>query len=175
MSNELANPDDDRLAKFDPKVKFYLWLQVAVVLCATMVGILVLPLWLALGPVWANLYFPSIEARLTKRSLVYRHGVWFRQEMSIPLDKIQDVSMHTGPILDAFGLATLKVDTAGGGQAGSSAVLTGVMDAEAFRAEVIARRDALYSVPKPAADDLALLGEIRDSLVRIEGLLATRR
>lgn len=85
-----------------------------------------LPFWAIFGHFWANLYFPSIEARLTERSLIYRHGVWFRQEMSIPLDKIQDVSLHHGPILDAFGLATLKVETAGGGQQGSSATLIGV-------------------------------------------------
>ena len=178
MSSELATHDaaapGDLLATFDPKVKVYLILQVAAILAATMIGILFLPFWVFLGPVWANLYFPTIEARLTQRSLVYRHGVWFRQEMSIPLDKIQDVSLHSGPILDAFGLCTLKVDTAGGGQAGSSAVLTGVRQAEAFRTEVIARRDALSSGPKPAVDELALLRDIRDSLVRIEGSLGSR-
>lgn len=162
----------DVLAKFDPKVKVYLWFQVAFILCATMVGILVLPVWLFAGPFWANLYFPTIEARLGARSLVYRHGVWFRQEMSIPLDKIQDVSLHTGPILNALGLATLKVDTAGGGQAGSSAVLTGVMDAEGFRAAVIERRDALTAGAKSALDDdIVLLTDIRDSLRRIEARL----
>lgn len=169
---DLASPASDVLADFDPKIKFYLVLQVAFILCATMAGIVVLPLWAILGPLWANLYFPSIEARLTPLSLVYRHGVWFRQEMSIPLDKIQDVSLHTGPILNALGLATLKVDTAGGGQAGSSAVLTGVRDAEGFRAAVIARRDALHGGPKAAGDDGATLREIRDSLLRIERLLA---
>ncbi len=166
-----ASPDDsaDVLARFDPKVKVYLWLQVAFILCATGVGILFLPFWLVLGPFWANLYFPTIEARLGSRSLVYRHGVWFRKEMSIPLDKIQDVSLHTGPILNAFGLSTLQVDTAGGGQAGSSAVLQGVMNSEAFRAEVIARRDRIASGARPsAAEDVALLREIRDSLHRLE-------
>ncbi len=167
----MSTTDDDVLASFDPKVKFYLWFQVAAILAFTMVGLLLLPLWLVLGPVWANLYFPTIEARLTARGLVYRHGVWFRQEMSIPLDKIQDVSLHTGPILNAFGLATLKVDTAGGGQAGSGAVLTGVRDAESFRAEVIARRDALTSVTKPGGGDPDTLREIRDSLLRIEALM----
>lgn len=167
----MSPSDDDILAQFDPKVKFYLWFQVASVLAFTMVGLLALPLWLVLGPVWANLYFPTIEARLTPRGLVYRHGVWFRQEMSIPLDKIQDVSLHTGPILNAFGLATLKVETAGGGQAGSGATLVGVRDAEGFRASVIARRDALATGPKPGGADAPVLLEIRDSLLRIEALL----
>jgi putative membrane protein len=103
---------------------------------------------------------------------VYSHGVWFRQEMNIPLDKIQDVSLHHGPVLDALGLATLRVETAGGGQQGSNATLIGVRDAEAFRAAVIARRDAITAAPKPAAPDEDLLREIRDVLVRIESKLA---
>lgn len=158
-------------ATFDSKVKIYLFLQVGFILAATMVGLLALPLWVIVGPFWANLYFPTIQARLGDRSLVYSHGVWFRQEMNIPLDKIQDVSLHHGPILDALGLATLRVDTAGGGQAGSNATLIGVRDAEAFRAAIIARRDAITLQAKPASADEDLLREIRDVLVRIEAKL----
>lgn len=164
----------DILATFDPKVRVYLVLYVAGMLTATMVGILALPLWVLVGPFWANLYFPTIEARLGERSLIYRHGVWFRSEMNIPLDKIQDVSLHHGPVLDALGLATLKIETAGGGQAGSSAVLIGVRDAEAFRANIIQRRDVITLAPKPGPAEDDLLREIRDSLLRIEAALGRR-
>jgi membrane protein YdbS with pleckstrin-like domain len=163
MTTELSAREGDILAVFDPKVKVYLWLQIAIACGVTMVGLVLLPPWLILGPFWANLYFQSIEARLTERSVVYRHGIWFRKEMSIPLDKIQDVSLHTGPILNAFGLATLQIDTAG------------VKDAEGFRAAVINRRDALHGGPRTAeSEDLVLMREIRDSLRRIEGHLAQR-
>lgn len=163
-------------AEFDPKLKVYLVLQVAAILCGTIVGILFLPIWAFAGPMWANAYFPTIQAKLTDRALLYTHGIWFRQEMSIPLDKIQDVSLHHGPILDAFGLSTLRVETAGGGQAGSAAVLSGVVDAAAFRSAVIARRDSITAAPRVegADGDDALLTDIRDSLVRIEALLAAR-
>jgi uncharacterized membrane protein YdbT with pleckstrin-like domain len=161
-------------ATFDPKLKVYLVLYVAGLMTATVVGLLALPFWVVIGPFWASSYFPTIRANLTDRALVYTHGIWFREEMSIPLDKIQDVSLHHGPVLDAFGLSTLRVETAGGGQAGSAVVLTGVVDAAAFRTAVIARRDRLASGPAPKVDDDQLLREIRDSLVRIEGLLAAR-
>lgn len=166
---------DDVFATFDEKLRIYLVLYVGSVMAATVAGLALLPFWIVLGPFWANLYFPSIEARLTGRSLVYRHGIWFRQEMSIPLDKIQDVSMHHGPVLDWFGLARLRVETAGGGQAGSAATLIGVVGAAEFRSAIIARRDALVGAPRPVGEDLALLTEIRDSLHRIEGLLARER
>lgn len=159
-------------AQFDPKMKVYLVLQVAAVLCATVMGIVAVPLWVVLGPIWAHLYFPTIQARVSDRALLYSHGVFFRQEMSIPLDKIQDVSLLHGPLLDAFGLCTLKVETAGGGQTGSAAVLVGVRDAATFRSVVIARRDAITAAGRPSADDeVALLRDIRDSLVRIEARL----
>lgn len=170
-----AQASSDVLANFDPRVKVYLWLQVAAILAATGVGLLALPFWAVLGPIWANLYFPTIEARLSDRALVYRHGVWFRQEMSIPLDKIQDVSLHTGPILNALGLSTLKVETAGGGQTGSSAVLVGVMGSEDFRSEVIRRRDHIAAGGKSIeSGELELLREIRDSLKRLETLMASK-
>lgn len=165
--------EPDLLAQFDPKLKVYLVLQVAFVLGFTLVGLLALPVWAILGPVWASMYFPTIEARLTQRGLVYCHGVWFRQEMNIPLDKIQDVSLHHGPILDAFGLSTLRVDTAGGGQAGSNATLVGVRDAERFRAAIIARRDAIALGHAPHPED-NVLHEIRNTLLRIEEHLSRR-
>ncbi len=162
-------------ARFDPKMKVYLVLQVAAVLAATMVGIAALPFWAILGPIWAQMYFPTIQARLSDRALLYSHGVFFRQEMSIPLDKIQDVSLSHGPLLDALGLSTLRVETAGGGQTGSAAVLVGVRDAAEFRAAVIARRDAVAANPRGGADDeLALLRDIRDALVRIEEKLGSK-
>ena len=159
-------------AKFDPKLKIYLVLQVAAVMGVTLVGLLALPAWALLGPAWAHFYFPTITATLTDRALLYSHGVLFRQEMSIPLDKIQDVSLMHGPLLDAFGLCTLRVETAGGGQQGSAAVLVGVRDAAEFRSAVIARRDAAATQGKAtAATEIEILREIRDALVRVEARL----
>jgi hypothetical protein len=61
------------------------------------------------------------------------------------------------------------VETAGGGQTGSAAVLVGVKDAAEFRAAVIDRRDALTgAATAEASDELALLREIRDVLIRLE-------
>lgn len=162
-------------ASFDRMLKLYLVLQVAVACMVSVVGLVVLPLWLVVGPVWVHFYFPTIQARLTERSLTYSHGVFFRREMSVPLDKIQDLSLLHGPLLDMLGLCTLKVDTAGGGQTGSAIVLTGVRDAVAFREAVIARRDALTESPKTPAADSAILEQIRDALLRIEARLDGRR
>lgn len=162
------------VAEFDPKVKLYLVLRVAATLTATGVGLVALPFWLVLGPIWASYYFQSMVARLTDRSLEYSHGVWFRQETSVPLDKVQDLSLLHGPVLNALGLSTLRIDTAGSSTPGAAAAsLAGVINAAAFRDEVLRRRDALQGRPAPAAPapDAGELREIRDSLRRIEALL----
>ena len=166
-------------ARFDEKLQLYLVLQVAGAMCATVFGVILLPIWLVAGPMWAARYFKSIEARVTERSLEVRAGVWFRRETSVPLEKIQDLSLLHGPLLNALGLATLRIDTAGGAATpgASAAELIGIIDAARFRDEVLARRDALVakgpSAPAPAVDPTLL--EIRDALLRIEGLLAGGR
>ena len=167
------------VAVFDEKVKLYLVLRVAATLAATGVGLVVLPFWLVLGPIWASAYFRSMVARLTDRSLEYSHGVWFRQETSVPLDKVQDLSLLHGPVLNALGLSTLRIDTAGSSTPGAAAAsLAGVIDAARFRDEVLRRRDALQGRGQPAqvsgtaeAPSAPELREIRDSLQRIEALL----
>jgi uncharacterized membrane protein YdbT with pleckstrin-like domain len=164
---------DNVRARFDPKVQLYIWLQIAGLMCATLFGVLALPLWILIGPYWAPRYFATIEARLGARSIEYVHGIWFRSELSIPLDKIQDVSLHHGPILDALGLATLKIETAGGGQTGSGAVLHGIVGAAEFRSAILARRDALTASAHAPLVEAELLREIRDALHRIEARMAS--
>ncbi|MBL8614154.1 MAG: PH domain-containing protein [Deltaproteobacteria bacterium] len=165
-------------ARFDEKLQLYLVLQVAGAMCATVFGVLLLPVWLVVGPMWAARYFKTLEARVTERSLEVRGGVWFRRETSVPLDKIQDLSLLHGPLLNALGLATLRIDTAGGAATpgASAAQLIGIIDAARFRDEVLARRDGLAAkgaAAAPAVDPTLL--EIRDALLRIEGLLAGGR
>ncbi|MFZ5478835.1 MAG: PH domain-containing protein [Myxococcota bacterium] len=170
MSEPLAR------ATFDPRVRTYLVLYVATVLCGTFVGVLALPLWIVVGPWWASRYYASMEAYLTERSLVYKHGVWFRQELNIPLDKIQDLALLHGPVLDRLGLATLRLDTAGAAHPGAaSANLIGVVDAAAFRTRVIERRDALAAGAEPVRSDGDVLRQMLATLERIEALLARPR
>ncbi len=164
-------------AFFDPKVKIYLFLNVGIMLSASVVGLLLIPIWLIVGPYWAKRYYESMEARVEGRNFQYRHGVWFRQETSVPLEKIQDLSLLHGPLLDSLGLATLRVDTAGSAHPGSaSASLVGVIGAETFRNAVLQARDegerqlASKGAVVPG-NELEELQKIRATLERIERLL----
>ena len=167
-------------AEFDNKVKMYwfwqgVWLHV--ILVFALIGIVSLPAWL-LGGWWlVNKRYEEMSATLTETSIHLRKGFITRIEKTIPLEKIQDLGMRTGPLLNMFGLASIQIETAGGsGQQGSDMVLAGVVSPEVFRNAVLAQREKVSgrSVGGQEGDNptLAVLAEIRDSLGRIEGLLS---
>ena len=173
-------------ARFSPKLKVYFWVNGALILIATVVGIVLLPVWLFVGGWWASRYHASLSCRLTERSVVIGKGVFVRQELTSPLDKIQDVSIHEGPLLSALGLLRLRLETAGQRSAAtgqSEADLVGVMDGRAMRDRILEQRDRLaergFAAPVAAAGEAgtgeqAVLGEIRDALLRIEARLGER-
>ena len=170
------------VGQFSPKLKTYFFLQGALSLTITVVGILLLPVWIFAGSWWASRYYASLKMELTDRSVIIRKGVWFRQELTIPLDKIQDISVREGPLLSALGLLGLRIETAGQRNAGtgqSEADLIGLMNAREMRDRILSMRDAQSPTPAIAASHSAnsqeLLGEIRDVLLRIETKLDARK
>jgi uncharacterized membrane protein YdbT with pleckstrin-like domain len=52
---------------------------------------------------------------VTDRSLRIREGVWRVNEMTMTFANVQEVSIRQGPIERLFGIANLRVRTAGGG------------------------------------------------------------
>ena len=171
-------------ARFDPKLPHYWMLGAIIVLTVTVVGIPIIPVWLVFGRSLYKKQYERLECDLTERSLNIRRGFLFRIEKNIPLDKIQDVAMKEGPILRHLGLSALAVETAGQSapQGASDATLTGVIDAPGFRDAILDQRDLVVGallepsrkVPEGAgSSDEEVLVEIRDSLHRIEKLLAS--
>lgn len=174
---------------FSPKLKTYLVYGTAAALVISIIGIPLVPVWLLVGPWWARRHFASLGCTLTERAVVVRAGVIFKREVTIPLDKIQDISLREGPLLRNFGLLNLRIETAGQSTSASGkseADLVGLIDARAVRDRILAQRDLLEeqgrptlaepSTPAIAAPALAheaeVLAEIRDTLLRIEKNLA---
>jgi len=178
----MHDPDLLRTATFDPKVRLY-WLYVSAwIFVSTVVGIpLLLPWLLGIGQLYCRKAFDRLECQLTARALHLRKGLMFRTERTIPLDKIQDLSLHTGPVLRALGLTTIHIETAGQSQQGTADLkLLGVVDAESFRDAVIAQRDrvtllgpAAEAAPtrQAASSELEVLAEIRDHVATIAAAL----
>jgi putative membrane protein len=142
-------------AEFDEKWKTYWFLQIVIIFLATVVGIVLIPFWLLGWGVWyCRRYFDNLNCFLGERSLMVGRGVLFRVEKTIPLDKIQDMTLREGPLLKYFGLLQLQIETAGQGsaQGTSEAKLIGIKNARDFRDRVLDQRDALVAgVTAPVA------------------------
>lgn len=163
-------------ATFNPIIRTYLLLYVALVLFFTIFGIVLLPFWLlGIGQWWSRHYFRNLECELTDRSLRFQKGILVHVEKTIPLENIQDVTFVAGPLLRYFNLCILKFETAG--QSPNQAhnmELIGIIDAEVFRTQILDRRQKLIAARAGqyhANTDQALLTEVRDTLRDIRQLL----
>jgi len=138
-------PEVVREARFSPKLRTYLYLQGFAILGATVVGIVLWPIWAVAGWWWADRYFRNYRCVLTGHSLMVKKGITFRSESTIPLDKIQDLSVKHGPILELLGLAKLSVVTASAASSqGAAADLMGLVDPAEFRDRVLEQRDRRF-------------------------------
>lgn len=185
-------------------LKFWFWIGLlpsdvavfvgwgAVTFVVPWLGIALLPaaLMLALAPdvvvyVALHLRYDTTWYVVTDRSLRIRRGIWVIEETTITFENVQNVSIGQGPLQRAFGIATLVVDTAGGGEpakghaggSGHRGTLEGIADAERLRRlileRMIASRSAGLGEDAPArggratawdAAHLAVLREIRDEV-----------
>ncbi|NMR27154.1 PH domain-containing protein [Pseudoalteromonas sp. NEC-BIFX-2020_015] len=166
-------------ASFDPKIKSY-WLVFA--LCVSTLGIVTIPLipvivlivWLVSSSILA-----AMSAELLERKLVVKRGVFFKEEKSIPLEKITDVGLSQGPLMRLFGLYRLSFETAGQSSHGALVSLLGVVDASEFREAILAQKDNLAGAqPTKAKSDepqnqVELLRALTYSVKNIEQMLVT--
>ena len=152
--------------EFDRKIIVYWWIMANVGLLVTMVGILLIPIWFLFGWIVHKKQFDHMSGALTDRSINMRIGWLFKKQQNIPLDKLTDVSIHSGPILNAFGVVRMQFETAGA----APFIITGVKNSEQFRDLVLQQRDSLVYNPQQSAsseDSNDVLVEIRDILQQI--------
>ncbi|HJM66433.1 MAG TPA: PH domain-containing protein [Candidatus Thalassarchaeaceae archaeon] len=160
--------------EFDPKVKVYWWLGAMLGMISTLIGIPLALLWLIIGMPIHQKQFEGLACSLTDRSLNIRMGWLFKKQQNIPLDKLTDVSIHEGPILNAFGVVRMHFETAGS----APFILTGVKGGPQFRDLVLKQRDSLSSQPVMAPQNTqsdGVLVEIRDLLKEINANLANNQ
>ena len=115
--------------------------------------------------VGAALKYALYRWRLTADELVLRSGVLNRQNRVIPLARVQNVEVRQSVLQRVFGVAELRVETAGAGQQ-AEAVLSvlSVAEAQSARAELLAHRraavpsaEAIDGIDRSAAPPLAAL------------------
>ncbi|MEO1128674.1 MAG: PH domain-containing protein [Planctomycetota bacterium] len=165
-----------REASFENATRYHV-VKNAIALTCTVIFIPLLVVVLPIIAIVMNIYYSRISCTLTHRALVVKRGVLNRVEQTIPLDRITDLAVSQGPIMRLCEVEGLMVETAGQSGTGQSLVhLIGIRDAREFRDAVMQQREALrggattpIAEPNASGDDVLL--EIRDTLVRIEGVL----
>jgi putative membrane protein len=133
-----------RTATFNPKVKTYIFLVVLFYLIVSIIGIVILPLWLLGFGQWiSNKFFHTLKCELSSKNLRFSKGLIFHIEKTIPLENIQDLSFYGGPVLRWFGLTLIKIETAGGGGKHDNNIMSmlGINDAENFKVAILNQRE----------------------------------
>ena len=157
--------------EFDRKIIVYWWIMANLGLLVTFVGIIAMVVWIPFGWIVHKKQYEHMSGALTDRSINMRMGWLFKKQQNIPLDKLTDVSIHEGPILNAFGVVRMQFETAGA----APFILTGVKNSDQFRDLVLQQRDSLVSAPQqsaPSDDSNDVLVEIRDILQQINANLS---
>lgn len=172
-------------AQIDPKVTFYWLILQTAVLVASLIGIAIYPFYLIIFFLAAPQYTKKIQVILTTKYVIIRRGFLAREEIMIPLEKIQDISVKQNIFSRMVGIFSIDIQTAGNNAPGGVAEghVDGVIESKDFRDRVFAQRDILlgkspasspnpasYStmVSLPSSRDGQILVEIRDILIRIE-------
>ena len=166
MAEGYADRGHIMAVEFDRKIIVYWWIMANLGLLATVVGIIAMIVWIPFGWIVHKKQFEHMSGALTDRSINMRMGWLFKKQQNIPLDKLTDVSIHEGPILNAFGVVRMQFETAGA----APFILTGVKNSDQFRDLVLQQRDSLVSTPQqsaPSDDSNDVLVEIRDILQQI--------
>jgi membrane protein YdbS with pleckstrin-like domain len=170
-------------ASFNPKLKTYIFLVVLFYMIVSVIGIVLVPFWIfGLGQWLSSKFYNTLKCELSDKNLYFSKGIILHIEKTIPLENIQDLSFFGGPILRAFGLTFIKVETAGGGGASHSNMMSipGVDDAEEFKNMILSQREKVIkqkstgSVDHVNTNDSEILKEIKNELVEIKNLLAKK-
>ena len=159
-------------AEFNTVLRTYILLYVGFFLLISIIWIPLLIVWLCgVGQWYSRHYFDKLECVLTDKNLKFKKGIIVQFEKTIPLENIQDMAFIEGPVLRYFNLCVLKVETAGGSAHMSHQMsLVGIKEAHEFRLKVLEQRTLLKNT-QGNHDNQNVLVEIKESLLRIEGLL----
>jgi membrane protein YdbS with pleckstrin-like domain len=167
------------------------WL--VILITAPGAGVLLAPIALAVAVVPDVIAYAAIHLRydttwyvMTDRSLRIRRGIWIIHETTITFENVQNVSVVQGPLQRWFGIANVRVDTAGGGGRSQEApggqstaahrgLIEGIAEAPRIRDLILSRlrRSRSAGLGDERAEEeargftprhLAVLREIRDAV-----------
>ncbi|UCC92056.1 MAG: PH domain-containing protein [Candidatus Aenigmatarchaeota archaeon] len=127
---------------------------------------------------WITLYYPTIVYRLTGDEMTWRRGVWFKKTGVVPYNRITNVDIEQGPISRKFGIAAIKIQTAGysGPNTRSSEIkIEGMENFEELRETIMGLVRGKKPVAVETYDEEVAGSDVLKELVRIRKLLEKKR
>jgi len=110
---------------FLPNFAFTLLL---IILGSVLLGLLIFIL------IWARLYYKTVVYHLNETEMTWKRGVWFRKTGIVPYNRITNIDIVQGPLMRAFGISHLKIQTAGfSGKGDSEISIEGIHEPEPLR------------------------------------------
>lgn len=96
-------------------------------------------------PCWARKEMESQECTIDEKRIRLKTGWITKQDKTIPLDRVQDITIEEGLLQRICGVTSLHIQTAGSSNADGAAegILYAPKDAKAVRDAVMSKRDAL--------------------------------
>lgn len=126
--------------------------------------VVVLVVAIAAFAAWITIGYLRFRYQVTEDSLIIHHGVLFRERRVIPRSRIQNVDLRAGLLQQILGVATARVETAGG--QGTEATLHVVSRAEGERL-----RDTFVALPGGRAAPMVLETAAPETVVHRATLL----
>ena len=163
-------------ASFDYKVKQYWMVTTSLFAMLALVTIPLIPIILLIVWLVGGRILAAMSADLLPQKLVVKRGILFKEEKSIPLEKITDVGLSQGPLMRIFGLYRLSFETAGQSGNGALVSLLGVVNASEFREAILEQKDVLANQGKTSQQateqsEKELLRALTYSVKNIEQML----
>ncbi len=128
---------------------------------------------------WIGRYWGTIRYTLTRDDMTWRRGVWFRNTGIVPYNRITNIDITQGPLSRSFGIASLKIQTAGysgPNQRSSEIRLDGITEFEELRELIMGLVKGKAPVAVESYDDPgAKGGDVLGELVKIRKLLEKKR
>jgi membrane protein YdbS with pleckstrin-like domain len=109
---------------------------------------------------WIPQYYASVSYSFTEGEIAVEKGVWWRHKSTVPYNRVTNIDIVQGPISRRFGVAKVRVQTAGysatgGGGAVAEASIFGVKDFEEIRSFILKQVRRLRPVAVEAGVEAA--------------------
>lgn len=137
---------------------------------AIFVVVVVLGIGLALG--YQIAYYRRFEYRLTEDTFDIDSGVFSRREREIPYGRIQNVDIAQNVFQRLFGIAEVRLETAGGGESEAQLQYVGLDEAQRLQESVSKRKRGVGEDAEAPERDQTLLFDITPRELVVLGVVS---